>query len=396
MLDLLRFEWTNGGCATDDGGVYKPYPWGQLDSVDVSDIELLRRLTVRRAPLVRPPMQSGNVLRDGNTAARAPTDDMLGVTVAAMAPQWCDRAYLDRHVGAWTTSVLMLQRGLHATAYLAIPSLLVRACTYLVAPGGLGDIPAPRPATWSERGLAALVCAALLEEYGFDDVMVDIYPSSGADLLATWAQYGPRFSIPFEVRVAGHVHVAHLLVSGHADVPLSRRQSAATLLRERGAWLDGLIATRPVLLFGGVIGGEELCAMRERDILALDADGSAGVLSVNRGGFLVRVWRSGRYVTIRGRYEQKKSMSEQLLEETSVELACRIGRVSLSVRRLLELEPGQVLTLDTPVGGIVDVMCGERVIARGELVDVSGSVGIRITRIEPFLKSRARNPQGGD
>lgn len=73
--------------------------------------------------------------------------------------------------------------------------------------------------------------------------------------------------------------------------------------------------------------------------------------------------------------------SDQLLGELPVQLTCEIGRLTLPAREVLELRPGAVLPVGRPLAGPVDLTAGGRVIARGELVDVEGEIGVRITEL---------------
>ncbi len=73
--------------------------------------------------------------------------------------------------------------------------------------------------------------------------------------------------------------------------------------------------------------------------------------------------------------------SEHLLRELPVQITCEIGRLTLSAREVLELRPGSVLPVGRPLAGPVDLTAGGRVIARGELVDVEGEIGVRVTEV---------------
>ena len=75
--------------------------------------------------------------------------------------------------------------------------------------------------------------------------------------------------------------------------------------------------------------------------------------------------------------------TEALLRALPVEVVCEIGRVTLDGRELIDLAPGAVLPMGRPLAGPVDLTIGGRVVARGELVDVEGEIGVRVTRIEP-------------
>jgi flagellar motor switch protein FliM len=53
----------------------------------------------------------------------------------------------------------------------------------------------------------------------------------------------------------------------------------------------------------------------------------------------------------------------------------------MSGRELIELRPGAVIPAGRPLSGPVDLTVGGRVVARGELVDVEGEIGVRIVQI---------------
>lgn len=73
--------------------------------------------------------------------------------------------------------------------------------------------------------------------------------------------------------------------------------------------------------------------------------------------------------------------SEALLRELPIQLTCELGRVTISARELLELRPGAVLPVGRPLAGPVDLTASGRTIARGELVDVEGEIGVRLTEL---------------
>ena len=78
---------------------------------------------------------------------------------------------------------------------------------------------------------------------------------------------------------------------------------------------------------------------------------------------------------------QPSSPSEHLLRELPVQITCEIGRVTLTAREILELRPGAVVPVGRPLAGPVDLTAGGRGIARGELVDVEGELGVRVTEV---------------
>ncbi len=73
--------------------------------------------------------------------------------------------------------------------------------------------------------------------------------------------------------------------------------------------------------------------------------------------------------------------SDRLLRELPVQVTCEIGQVTMTGREVLELRPGAVLPVGRPLAGPVDLTVAGRVIARGELVDVEGEIGVRVTEV---------------
>jgi flagellar motor switch protein FliN/FliY len=67
----------------------------------------------------------------------------------------------------------------------------------------------------------------------------------------------------------------------------------------------------------------------------------------------------------------------------------RFGQRQMRLREVLELNTGTLVELDRQVEEPVDLMLGERVIARGEVVIVDGNYGLRVTEIVE------RNPMPG-
>jgi flagellar motor switch protein FliN/FliY len=68
----------------------------------------------------------------------------------------------------------------------------------------------------------------------------------------------------------------------------------------------------------------------------------------------------------------------------------RFGRTELPIRALAKLGPGSVIELGRAPGDPVDMLVGERIVARGEVVIVGGNYGIRIVEVmsNPFRERR--------
>lgn len=70
-----------------------------------------------------------------------------------------------------------------------------------------------------------------------------------------------------------------------------------------------------------------------------------------------------------------------LAPDLPVNLTAVIGKTSTTVADLLKVRVGQVMDLGRPPSETVDVVANGRLIARGELVDMDGSLGVRILKM---------------
>lgn len=70
-----------------------------------------------------------------------------------------------------------------------------------------------------------------------------------------------------------------------------------------------------------------------------------------------------------------------LILEVSLRVTVELGRTTMSIRDVLELGPGSVIELDRLAGEPVDILINDHLIARGEVVVVDESFGVRVTDI---------------
>lgn len=75
----------------------------------------------------------------------------------------------------------------------------------------------------------------------------------------------------------------------------------------------------------------------------------------------------------------KTSMSH--LENVHIELNVELGQANLKVRDVLGLAEGSVIKLDKTVGDAVEVMMNQQRFARGEVLIINESFGVRIASI---------------
>jgi len=70
-----------------------------------------------------------------------------------------------------------------------------------------------------------------------------------------------------------------------------------------------------------------------------------------------------------------------LAPDVPVNLVAIIGKANTTVGDLMKTRVGSVIDLGRPPGETVDLVANRRLIARGELVDMDGQLGVRILKI---------------
>ena len=80
---------------------------------------------------------------------------------------------------------------------------------------------------------------------------------------------------------------------------------------------------------------------------------------------------------------EKGSTLHQLkfLADASHYLQAEIARTDISLQKVMQWELGSVVMFEKIVGSPIDVLIGDRLIARGEVVVVNASYGVRINEI---------------
>ena len=71
----------------------------------------------------------------------------------------------------------------------------------------------------------------------------------------------------------------------------------------------------------------------------------------------------------------------ELLLDVELEAALRFGCKELPLAEILDLGPGDVVQLDRNVADPVDLIVGDKIVARGEVVLVNGNFGLRVSEV---------------
>ena len=70
-----------------------------------------------------------------------------------------------------------------------------------------------------------------------------------------------------------------------------------------------------------------------------------------------------------------------LLVDIDLDATLQFGSREMTLEEVLELGPGAVVEFDRHVSEPVDLVVGDRIVARGEVVVVSGNFALRITEV---------------
>jgi flagellar motor switch protein FliN/FliY len=73
--------------------------------------------------------------------------------------------------------------------------------------------------------------------------------------------------------------------------------------------------------------------------------------------------------------------SIDLLMDVELDATLRFGAREMRLQEVLALGPGDVIELDRHVVDPVDLIVGDKIVARGEVVLVNGSFGLRVTEV---------------
>lgn len=94
------------------------------------------------------------------------------------------------------------------------------------------------------------------------------------------------------------------------------------------------------------------------------------------GGSFTETSLSGEPIPSSGQRE-----NIDMLLDVDLDVSIELGRADLSIKRILELAPGSIIELDRMAGEPVDLLVNNKVVAKGEVVVVDESFGIRIVSL---------------
>jgi len=79
--------------------------------------------------------------------------------------------------------------------------------------------------------------------------------------------------------------------------------------------------------------------------------------------------------------QTSKGVNTSVLESVEIDVTLQFGERQLPLREIGELRSGSVIELDKYIQDPAELLLGDRVVARGEVVIVDGNYGLRVTEV---------------
>jgi flagellar motor switch protein FliM len=310
------------------------------------------------------------------------------------------REELPRFLGAAPRVCVTLAREERRAVVACESAFAVALCGRVL--GGAPELPAPRPLTAAEEGVAALLALTWMRAGVARGADAAQPPSAGPwlhgvsqEVAAVAGAFADPWVIVLDVdaRVGDLTGAVHVLLP-EALVTAAPRPAVAALRR-----LELCPVGCGVEIGRGLVPAAQVAALVPGDVVVLDdlrlhpERGGPARLRAGRLVFPLSV-APGGVATVTGLPLERLSCEGDPMPENptgvpaterlaalEVEVAAEIGRVVLSGREIAALAPGAVVELRRPLGGPVDLVVQGRLVARGELVDVDGEVGVRVVEV---------------
>lgn len=244
------------------------------------------------------------------------------------------------------------------------PTLVARVVDLLA--GGLGTVDGAASLTPVESAALDLLLATALDAACSAPA---VETALGPRLSAGPGEPPAPLAVDLEVRVGEVRGRARLLLPAAAVRALRGEPSAepaAGALRLPGSLLGG----------SAPLSAEELDALEPGDVVLVDVPPDGVEVLALPGGLRA----SGRFTD--GLFHVEEMNMTDRHGGLPVTLEVELARVEISLAELGRLEPGMAIPLGVDRRGLVALRAGDRTIARGELVELDGAVGVRILSLE--------------
>ena len=235
--------------------------------------------------------------------------------------------------------------------------------------GGPPELSAARPATPAEHAIWALLVAAALEDLG---VAGDVWAQPVPVLQPELERLGRSRSAaddPLAIELAVDLAGAQLTVICVCPRSVVVKVPPARVMP---SWSFDV----PVIVARCALDRATLDRLAPRDIIVVER-----CLELQLGDGAVGLTAAPQAVVaeVASLYSPRDMA---LPDDAHLELTVALGTTKLSLRQLAELSIGQIIPLGRPLAGPFELRAGGRTIGRGELIDVDGELGVRVTSID--------------
>lgn len=248
------------------------------------------------------------------------------------------------------------------------------------------------PLTEAEAGVFAFIAASMLVGSGVQ--VVAAHREGRA--CATWMHESPCDRWHWRVRAGEHDAFVTLWVSSQvtarslAEGPARPTQHLPSTLHLRIGQATLMPAEIADLAVGDVLIPDAFSIATSQDDVLIGevewctAQGEVFVRThraTTEDAWLVRM-PNDNVLRAHPAHVEASVSSEHRSLELPVTLALTLGQITLTHAEAQAMLPGSVVKTGIPSGGQVHLMAGGKIVARGELVDIQGELGVRILRVD--------------
>lgn len=210
---------------------------------------------------------------------------------------------------------------------------------------------------------------------------------------SAWRDAGERVGSMKRVAstIALSVVIGRTEIAGE-DLAYLERGDVVVIAQPEARWMDGEFRGKLRIRVGSGHTNQTLAIIGSADVAAKLDVAHRKRIQIGKAGTIKLVTEAVVGGDTRPEAERLKMEEEAANEEAAEEAGVEFGgllltvHVELAARRirldeLAQLRPGQIIDLGCKATDPVELVTEERRIARGELVDIEGRLGVRITRV---------------
>jgi flagellar motor switch/type III secretory pathway protein FliN len=229
--------------------------------------------------------------------------------------------------------------------------------------GGPEELGAPRPLGAVEHAVWALALATALEEAG---APLEVWP-----VVVDEGARPAGITLDLELRIAG------VVAEVRAIVPRELALATPPALSPP-AWTARVSRELAVVVARAAVPRAALAAVGRGDVITVERPASGGIeLVLERGVVELAVAAGARAGQVTG--YGRRDMA--LPDDTHAELTVTLGTTALTLRQLAGLTVGEIVALRRPLAGPFELRVDGQLIGEGELIDVEGELGVRVTAL---------------